>query len=228
MTLSKQLLLITSILFIFFVSGCSKGLQQPEYDELDFPEPDAGLATEKKEKINEFMIEENVGDVDTSSSSEVSRKEGNDLLSERDPDYPEPFLQGKGGNRVSSLTPEEEARRRLDYLSSDQLSDMFFAFDTYDLDEQLLAVLQKNVEYIKSHPYSRIVIQGHCDERGSNNYNLSLGHQRAHSVKSYLITLGVDESRIHTVSFGEEKPFCFEKNENCWYQNRRVRFLVAE
>lgn len=227
MTLSKQLLLITPILFIFIVSGCSKNLQ-PELDDLEYPEPDAGSVTEKKEEIVEFMIDEDVGDVDTSSSSEDSRKEGNDLLREGDPVYPEPFLLKHDDNRVSLLTPEEEARRRLEYHSSDQLFDMFFDFDMYDLDEKLLTVLQKNVKYLESHPYSKIVIQGHCDERGSNNYNLSLGNQRAHSVKSFLITLGVDESKIHTVSYGEEKPFCFEDNENCWHQNRRVRFLVAE
>ena len=98
----------------------------------------------------------------------------------------------------------------------------------YDLDDQLLTTLQENAAYLKTHPSSKVVIHGHCDERGSNNYNISLGQQRAHSVKSYLINLGIEENRIHTVSYGEEKPFCFENNEKCWYQNRRARILIAE
>ncbi len=229
MTLSKNLLLITPILFAIFVSGCSKDLPQPDQAELYPPEADSGLSKEKKkEETKEFFSEENVGDVDTSSVPGDLDKKENGLLNGSDPDSPEPFLLEKGGDQFTSLSPEEGVRRQLAYLSSEKLSDLFFAFDMYDLDEQLLETLQKNVEYMKSHPASKIVIQGHCDERGSNNYNLSLGHQRAHSVKSYLITLGVDESRIHTVSYGEEKPFCFEKNETCWHQNRRVRFLVAE
>ena len=177
--------------------------------------------------------EENVGEFDTSSDPEDIGKEGNGLLSEggdkdKTPDDPEPFLPENGGDTIDSLSQEEEARRRLPYRPSDHLSDIFFAFDMYDLDNQLLATLQGNADYLKSHPFSKIVIQGHCDERGSNNYNIRLGEQHANSVKSYLILLGVDESRIHTVGYGEEKPFCFENNEKCWHQNRRVSFIVAE
>jgi len=143
-------------------------------------------------------------------------------------DLAEPFQPGKKDDMTAPLPIDEEVSRRLPYHASDNLEDIHFAFDSYDLDDQLLTILQKNVAYLKSHPFSKIVIQGYCDERGSNNYNLSLGNQRAHSVKSYLILLGIDESRIHTVSYGEEKPFCFENNEKCWYQNRRVSILVAE
>ncbi len=246
MKISKQLLLITALLFIFFASGCSKNLPEPDYAELDYaeldyPDPDSGYIKEKeedyriikeKEEDSGFIKEENVGEVDTSSSPGDSGKEGNGLLSEggdkdKTPDYVEPFLPEKGGGIVASLPQGEEVRRRLPYRSSAHLSDMFFAFDMYDLDEQLLAILQENVAYLKSHPFSKIEIQGHCDERGSNNYNLSLGQRRAQSIKSYLITLGVDESRIHTVSFGEEKPVCNESNEECWEQNRRALFLVV-
>jgi peptidoglycan-associated lipoprotein len=82
--------------------------------------------------------------------------------------------------------------------------------------------------YLRSHPESRIAIQGHCDERGTNNYNLALSERRALSARAYLISQGIDESRVHVVGLGEEQPFCFDSNEKCWYQNRRAHFLIAD
>ena len=132
---------------------------------------------------------------------------------------------GMTGNGMSS--GDQEARL-LPYRSSDRLKDIHFAFDRYELDDQSRAVLRENATYLKSHPESRVEIQGHCDERGTNNYNVALGQRRAHSTKSYLAAQGIDDNRIHIVSYGEEKPFCFDSNENCWWQNRRAHFLVAE
>lgn len=233
MKISKQILLITPILFIFFSSGCAKNHSEPDYAELDYPEldypaPDSGDIKEEAEPDPALILEQDVEDIYASSGPKDTGEETVFLSEEGDPDNLEPFLPRNGGVTLVSLPEEEEARRRLPYRSSSNLLDMYFAFDTYDLDEQLMAVLQENVAYLKSHPFSKIEIQGHCDERGSNNYNLALGNQRAQSVKSYLISLGVEEGRIHTVSYGEEKPFCTENIENCWYLNRRVHFLVAE
>jgi peptidoglycan-associated lipoprotein len=144
------------------------------------------------------------------------------------PEPAEPFLPGKGDNMAVALPIDEETRRQLPYQASDSLEDIHFAFDRYDLDTKSRAVLQKNVAYLESHPNARIEIQGHCDERGSNNYNITLGERRARATKAYLVSHGIDEHRIHTISYGEERPFCFENNEKCWYQNRRGHFLVAE
>ncbi len=144
------------------------------------------------------------------------------------PEPAEPFLPGKGDNMAVALPSDEETRRQLPYQVSDSLDDIHFAFDKFDLDRKSKAILQKNVTYLESHPNARIEIQGHCDERGSNNYNITLGERRARSTKAYLVSHGIDESRIHAISYGEERPFCFENNEKCWYQNRRGHFLVAE
>jgi len=141
---------------------------------------------------------------------------------------PEPFLTEKGEDMVASLPQGEQARRSLPYHPIDHLTDIHFAFDKYDLDDESRAILQENVAYLKTHPASRIEVRGHCDERGSNSYNISLGERRVQSTKSYLTSLGVDASRIRTISYGEERPFCFESNEACWYQNRRAHFLVAD
>ena len=77
--------------------------------------------------------------------------------------------------------------------------------------------------YLKSHPDIKIEIQGHCDERGTNRYNISLGERRAQSTRSYLISLGIDESQIRTISYGEERPFCFESNEDTFYWIKMVQ-----
>ena len=138
----------------------------------------------------------------------------------------EPFLEESGV--VAQLPKEEEVRRQLQYSPSDHLQDIHFAFDKFDLDDKARAILKQNADYLKVHPNTRIEIQGHCDERGSNNYNINLGERRTQSAKAYLVSLGVDESQIHTISYGEEKPFCFESNEKCWYQNRRGHFLMAK
>jgi peptidoglycan-associated lipoprotein len=140
----------------------------------------------------------------------------------------EPFPVPKEEPEVAVLPSEEEVRRQLPYDAAVNLEDIHFAFDKYDLDDTSRAILQRNADYLSSHANSNIEIQGHCDERGSNNYNITLGERRAQSTKAYLVSLGVDESRIHTISYGEERPFCFESNEKCWYQNRRGHFLIAK
>ena len=145
-----------------------------------------------------------------------------------EPYQAEPSLPKKEEDEVASLPLKEEVRDRLlSYRSTHLLEDIYFAFDRYDLDDRSRAVLENNLAYLKSHPDLKIEIQGHCDERGTNRYNISLGERRAQSTKSYLVSLGIDASQIRTISYGEERPFCFESNEICWYQNRRAHFLIA-
>ena len=109
-----------------------------------------------------------------------------------------------------------------------RLKDIFFEFDNYDLSDKAKSILNKNVVYLKSNPSLKIEIQGHCDERGSNTYNIALGERRVQSTKQYLVTQGVDSSNVQTIGYGEEKPFCFDSNETCWFQNRRAHFMLAK
>jgi peptidoglycan-associated lipoprotein len=103
------------------------------------------------------------------------------------------------------------------------LDDIYFEYDQASLREESKSVLQKDAKFI---PDAQVEIQGHTDERGSEEYNLALGQRRAQIVKRFLTALGVDGSRLQTISFGEEKPFCNEKEEGCWKQNRRAHFSV--
>ena len=104
---------------------------------------------------------------------------------------------------------------------------MFFALDSSDLTDEARATLQKNADFMKRWTSVRISIEGHCDERGTAEYNLGLGERRATSVKAYLAGLGVTADRVTTVSKGKEQPVCSERAESCFSQNRRGLFLIT-
>ena len=132
------------------------------------------------------------------------------------------------GSGNSSGSGNQTANLNTDFQDSGDLKDIHFKFDKYDLDNDSRKVLQQNASFLKKNPDMKIEIQGHCDERGTNNYNTALGERRANSTKKFLVSLGVDASRLNTISYGEEKPFCFDSNESCWFKNRRAHFMVAK
>ena len=105
--------------------------------------------------------------------------------------------------------------------------DAYFDTDKADIRADARQVLQETAEYLKANPATKVTIEGHCDERGSTEYNLGLGDRRAAAVKQYLVSLGVSAGQLTTVSFGKEKPFCQEHGEPCWQQNRRGHFVKA-
>ena len=101
-----------------------------------------------------------------------------------------------------------------------------FDFDKYVLTPQSMMVLDEKAAWLREHPEARVLIEGHCDERGSNEYNLALGDRRANSARDYLVKSGVDESRMTTISYGEEQPLCMQHDESCWWRNRRGAFDI--
>lgn len=147
---------------------------------------------------------------------------------------------GKGqqpGEGRSSTTRESTApsTSSLDQLkagkppvtsSSSPLKDIFFEFDSYDISGDARDTLRSNADWLKSNSSARIEIEGHCDERGTSEYNLALGAKRAQTAKDYLVSLGISVERISTISYGEEIPMCTEANDSCWGQNRRARFVA--
>ena len=104
--------------------------------------------------------------------------------------------------------------------------DVFFDYDAYDVRPDAQSVITKDVQFLSAHPKLKIVIGGYCDDRGSTEYNLALGENRANAVKQALVAAGVNADRMRTVSYGKEKQFCTEENEQCWQQNRRAGFAV--
>jgi peptidoglycan-associated lipoprotein len=101
-----------------------------------------------------------------------------------------------------------------------------FDFDKYVLTPKAMMILDEKAAYLREHPEVRVLAEGHCDERGTNEYNLALGDRRANSAKTYLVKSGVGESRITTISYGEEQPLCMDHAESCWWTNRRAQFQV--
>jgi len=107
------------------------------------------------------------------------------------------------------------------------LKDIHFDFDKYDLRADARDVLKANAGWLKANGSARVEIEGHCDERGTNEYNLALGAKRAQAAKDYLASLGISQARLSTISYGEELPVCKEQNEGCWQKNRRARSVVV-
>ena len=110
---------------------------------------------------------------------------------------------------------------------NDALRMIHFEFDKADIRPDARVALEKTASFLKGYPNQKVNIEGHCDERGSTEYNLALGDRRANAVKQYLVNLGIPAANLNTVSFGKEKPFCTESNETCWQQNRRGHFVPA-
>ena len=108
------------------------------------------------------------------------------------------------------------------------IGDVYFDLDKYDLKDDARERLARNAAFMRENPQMKFMVEGHCDERGTNEYNLALGERRANGATSYLASLGIDGSRLRTISYGEERPACLEHNEGCWWKNRRATFLVVD
>lgn len=113
-----------------------------------------------------------------------------------------------------------------EFLATAELRDIKFSFDRYDIRPEDVGVLDANAEALKSHPNWLVLIEGHADERGTTEYNVTLGDRRARASMNYLISRGVRSSRISIISYGEERPLCAESTEGCWSRNRRAHFMV--
>lgn len=103
---------------------------------------------------------------------------------------------------------------------------VLFAYDRYDLDEQGRTILRRQAEWLARYPAVTLTVEGHSDERGTREYNLALAARRATTVREYLTSLGMSPSRLETMSYGKERPACFESNESCWSQNRRGQSTI--
>jgi peptidoglycan-associated lipoprotein len=120
----------------------------------------------------------------------------------------------------TSLTDEQ--------MFAQNVKDIYFDYDKYDVRMDQQSSLQGDASFLKQHSSIRITIEGHCDERGSTEYNLALGTNRADTVKNALVQAGVTGDRIKTISYGKEKPFCTAPNEACWQENRRGHFVYEK
>ena len=128
-------------------------------------------------------------------------------------------------NSVSAATADSGPSLR--DLFQRNVKDAFFAYDSYKLDDETSQLIASDAKFLQQHPELKFTVEGHCDERGTADYNLALGAKRAQTAKDYLMTLGIGADRLSTISYGAEIPVCSEHTEDCWAQNRRARFIVA-
>jgi peptidoglycan-associated lipoprotein len=129
--------------------------------------------------------------------------------------------------------PQVDEYARLKAMSAEEieksglLGEIYFEFDKADIRDADRATLQKNAAALKRFDFLRITIEGHCDERGTVEYNLALGERRARAAYDYVVSLGVPADRLKTVSYGKEVPVCQQSTEECWQKNRRAHFTVS-
>ena len=135
-----------------------------------------------------------------------------------------------GSTRVTVNAPAVVApahQDTLDELFLKEVRDAYFDLDKADIRADAREALSHTAEFLRNYPTLKVTVEGHCDERGSTEYNLGLGERRAAAVKQYLVSQGIPADRIATTSFGKEKPFCMESTEDCWQKNRRGHFVKA-
>ena len=146
--------------------------------------------------------------------------------------------QKKEGTEAKA--PEKITEQKLSQVESKELvagryteeegvfKDVHFDYDKYDIKDVDKPTLKSVAELLLKNKFIRLLIEGHCDERGTNEYNLALGDRRAKAVRDYLLSLGVQSAKMDIISYGEEKPLCTEKTEVCWQKNRRAHFVVLK
>ena len=176
----------------------------------------------------QLTISPDVGTVNAEGSTKVSPSDSTDYTI---------TVSGPGGsaNATAHVTvsappppPPPTPQENPNDIFVREHQDAFFDFNKADIRPDARQALQKTAEVMRNLPQVRVTIEGHCDERGSTEYNLALGDRRANAAKQYLVSLGISADRMTTVSFGKEKPFCSEHNETCWQQDRRAHFVPAQ
>ena len=184
-----------------------------ESEDVKFPADEKGSAApiSPEEEISEFPLPADQMAKDTMPPTETEEAPLQDPT-EVPPVAPLPLLE------------EEQVDLSKVPMS---VTDIFFDYDQYRIRQDAITVLETNAKVlIWRYPNRKVVIQGHCDERGTREYNLVLGERRAMAVKKYLTDLGVPEENLQVISYGKEKPFCLEHSKKCWQKNRRSHFVI--
>ena len=138
-----------------------------------------------------------------------------------------PRPPGGAADKEATGLPKDIALLNEYVIKNGLLGDIYFDFDKADLTEEARMRLSKNADWLKANAAYQVTIEGHCDERGTNDYNLALGQRRGAAAMDYIVSLGVAGGRLSTQSWGEERPQCTESDESCWARNRRAHFVIT-
>ena len=178
----------------------------------------------------DVSIDQSIGTVDANGSKQVSPADSTTYTL---------TAKGAGGNQTATARvtvnappppppPPSTSSLSDEQMFAQNIKDIYFDYDKSDVRGDQQASIQADVAFLQQHGNVTFTVEGHCDERGSTEYNLALGDNRASAVKNALVAAGIGADRIKTVSFGKEKPFCTESNESCWQQNRRGHFVYSK
>jgi peptidoglycan-associated lipoprotein len=172
---------------------------------------------------------EGVGAVQASGSQSVSPTESTTYtLTAHGPGGTQSATARVTVNAAAPPTPTPQTNLTEEQMFAQNIKDIYFDYDKSDVRSDQQASLQADVAFLQQHSTISFTIEGHCDERGSTEYNLALGDNRASAVKNALAAAGISGERIKTISYGKEKPFCTESTEACWQQNRRGHFVYSK
>ena len=243
MTITRGAALVTALAMIIFLAACAKKVAPPPPPPPPAPNaPTASLSanpntvdagqpttlTWQTTNATDVSID-GIGPVDMSGSRQVTPVDSTTYHL---------VAKGTGGtqdatarvtvNPAAAPPPVATSNATEEELFARNVKDIFFDYDKYDVRSSEQGSLQADAQFLQQHPNIHITIEGHCDERGSTEYNLALGTNRADSVKNALVQAGVSGDRIKTITMGKEKPFCTESNESCWQQNRRGHFVYEK
>jgi peptidoglycan-associated lipoprotein len=197
----KKIVMLLCILFLVF--SCSK----KRVESLD----DTVTKTEQG-------MEDATGQYESDESDRYGRA--------KEEDIEEGDLVGKEAREGSRIEGEDE-----EYYgdsSKSPFEDIYFSYDKYDISEKAASALESVADWMNKHRDATVLIEGHCDTRGTNEYNLALGERRARAVKDYLSFSGIGKDRLTTVSYGEEKQVCSEQDESCYSKNRRAHIVLSQ
>jgi peptidoglycan-associated lipoprotein len=196
------------------VTGCVNKTKKPAMVNKEMTKTKEVISSDKilsadKNLILEESLDSNMNltDLNQTEQSTIPNKQSN------------PFLNPNNNYKLKNNSDEN-------FILAGKLEDIFFDFDQHKIDKSAKEILVKNAEWMKKNPSLEFQLVGHCDERGTNNYNIALGERRSFDVKKELAILGINTDKLFTISYGEEKPVCVEGKEICWSKNRRVQFLI--
>jgi peptidoglycan-associated lipoprotein len=233
----KWIAIVAALAVLMVLAGCKKKPPPPPPATPPPPQPTASLTAnpnsiQQGESTTLTWQTTNATDVTLEGIGAVQANGSQQVTPTQSTTY-RLIAKGAGGTqeataRVTVVQPPPPPMTT--NLSDEQLfdqnvKDAFFDYDKSDIRPDAQQALMADAAFLQQHPNIRFTVEGHCDERGSTEYNLGLGDRRATAVKSFLVQQGVSADRIRTISYGKEKPFCTEHTEDCWQQNRRGHFV---
>jgi peptidoglycan-associated lipoprotein len=234
----RNVSLVILVLFLAFVficgcAGSGKTVLQEEQEKAAAKE--AAVAAEAKSAAGESSLNEDEAAKRRAEQEQAEREAGLKAEAER-----EAALKAQTAQEAAAGTSEVKAAQKATGKATEkaaavvvpskelyELADIHFDFDKFNLVDEARGILKKHAEWLNKNNDVAVVVEGHCDERGTSEYNLALGERRASAAAKYLIDMGVDSKRIKTVSYGEEKPLDPGHNEEAWAKNRRAHFVAS-